>query len=169
MLKKFFKSYIMTLNCALFLAALLLPPCLKADDQNEKFDIKPLYIFQNSGGRDPFSPRYKEETFPTVVAVDITTLALLGITESNNVKTALFKSKIGSNFGYIFTGGRMYGDNDEIISDIAGEFKSDMEVLLRQGDREVLFKLTTNPAGSPNIKGGDQGAARKTTPAANNQ
>lgn len=166
MLKKSFKSYIMALNYAVILAALLMPVCALAGDADGKFDIKPLYIFQNSGGRDPFSPRYKQETFPTVLAVDITTLTLLGITESNNIRTALFKSKIGSNFGYIFTGGRLYGDNDEIITDIAGEFKNDMEVLLRQGDREVLFKLTDNPAGSPNIKATVQDAAKKITPAA---
>jgi hypothetical protein len=168
MLKKYFKRYIMALNCALFLGALLMPVWAKAGAVDEQFEIKPLYIFQNSGGRDPFSPRYKQETFPTVLKVDITTLTLLGITESNNIRTALFKSKIGSNFGYIFTGGKLYGDNEEIITDIAGEFKSNIEVLLRQGDGEVLFKLADNPAGSPNIKGTAQDAAKKTTPAAGN-
>jgi hypothetical protein len=153
MLKKFFKSYIILVYCALFTGVLLVPAQIRADAGGEKLEIKPLYIFRNISGRDPFSPRYMEGKFPAIVSVDITVLKLLGITRSGNVMTALFKSKSGSNFGYIFTGGKLYGDNDALITGIAGEFKSDTEIMLRQGDIEMHYKLDADPAGSPDIIG----------------
>ena len=88
---------------------------------------------------------------PAVVEVDISTFLLIGITNSQDVKAALFRSKSGSPFGYIFMNGKLQGENERIISDVAGEIKSDEEVVLIQGDREVLFKLSTDVSG-PNIR-----------------
>jgi hypothetical protein len=107
----------------------------------DDFEIKPVYIFVNKAGRDPFEPRYKTEAAPAMVDVDITTFSLQGITESKGMQAALFKSKSGNPFGYIFIDGRLYGENDRVIPDVSGEIRENQQVLLVQGDREVLFKL----------------------------
>jgi hypothetical protein len=154
MLKKCAQKYIIR-NIILYIIAFItvfLMPCpanraAAADD----FEIKPVYIFVNKAGRDPFEPRYKTEAAPAMVDVDITTFSLQGITESKGLQAALFKSKSGNPFGYIFIDGKLYGENDRIIPDVSGEIKENQQVLLIQGDREVLFKLDEQIDG-PNIR-----------------
>ena len=154
MLKKSKKSYIIKVIILLFIVALSKPVFIVAEEEEMDFDIKPIYQFQNKSGRDPFEPRYKKELAPAVVEVDISTFLLIGITKSEGANAALFKSKSGNPFGYIFINGKLYGENERIIPDIAGEIKSDSEVVLVQGDREVLFKLSED-GGGPNIRPND--------------
>ena len=134
-----------------FLAAFLLPGTAAAAETADDFEIKPVYVFVDKAGRDPFEPRYKTEAAPAMVDIDITTLSLQGITESRGVQAALFKSKSGNPFGYIFIDGKLYGENDRIIPDVSGEIKENQQVLLIQGDREVLFKIDEQLDG-PNIR-----------------
>jgi hypothetical protein len=117
----------------------------------DDFEIKPVYVFENKAGRDPFEPRYKTEATQSMADVDITTFSLQGITDSKGTQAALFTSKSGNPFGYIFIEGKLYGENDKVISDVSGEIKENAEVLLIQGDREVLFKLNERQNG-PNIR-----------------
>jgi hypothetical protein len=155
MLKKRHKSYIikngiiniMVLTAVFFIAG----TTTGAAESEDEFEIKPLYIFEDKAGRDPFEPRHRKEAVPAMMSVDITTFSLQGITESRGMLAALFKSKSGNPFGYIFMDGKLYGENDRVIPDIAGEIKANNEVLLIQGDREVLFKLDENTDG-PNIR-----------------
>lgn len=152
MLKREIKRYIMAFIGAFLLGLMLIPAVIIAVDSGDDFTVKPSYIFQNKAGRDPFVPRFIKETSFSILAVDITTLSIMGVSESLGVKTALFRTKSGMSFGYIFTDGRLYGDNDLQIADVTGEFKSDFEILLRQGDREVLFRLPSETTNGPNIR-----------------
>ncbi|MCX8092787.1 MAG: hypothetical protein N3E50_01310 [Candidatus Goldbacteria bacterium] len=122
-----------------------------AQEQELIFEIKPIYEFTFKAGRDPFEPRILKEQIPAMIDVDISTFKLMGITESQGVKTALFMSRSGSTFGFIFIDGVLYGENNKKIPGITGEIKNKEEVLLIQGDKEVLFKLTPDIEG-PNIK-----------------
>jgi hypothetical protein len=152
MLKQKNKRYIMTVISALLLSVFSGTAFIAADDNGDDFVVKPIYIFQNKASRDPFVPRFEKDSSYSISAVDITTLSIQGVSESNGVKTALFRTKSGISFGYIFTDGKLYGDNDMEIADVTGEFKSDFEVLLRQGDREVLFRLPSENSGGPDIR-----------------
>ncbi len=143
------------LAAAVFLSAAVMPSFSFAEENNSLFEIKPLYVFQNKGSRDPFIPRYKTGVFPSALTVDISTFSLLGITESRGEKAALFKSKSGVQLGYVFMNGKLMAENDVNVSDVAGEFRGSMEILLRQGDKEVLFKLAKQPTTSPNIRPDD--------------
>jgi hypothetical protein len=152
MLKQENKRYIMVMISALLLSVFLGFAVIKAEGNADDFTVKPIYIFQNKAGRDPFTPRFEKENSFSISAVDITTLSIQGVSESNGIKTALFRTKSGIAFGYIFTEGKLYGDNDMEITDVNGEFKSDFEVMLRQGDREVLFRLPSEASDGPNIR-----------------
>ena len=152
MLKQENKKYIMVMISALLLSVFLGFAVIKAEENADDFTVKPIYIFQNKAGRDPFTPRFEKENSFSISAVDITTLSIQGVSESNGIKTALFRTKSGMTFGYIFTEGKLYGDNDVEITDVNGEFKSDFEVMLRQGDREVLFRLPSEASDGPNIR-----------------
>jgi hypothetical protein len=156
MLKSRFKSSIINMTTAVCMALIFMPACIAADDENNSdFEIKPLYVFQNKAGRDPFVPRYQTGVLPSVLKVDISTFTLLGITQSGAEKAALFKSRSGLQLGYVFMEGKLTADNDVVVSDVAGSFKSDTEILLRQGDKEVLFTMPKLPDNSNEIKPDD--------------
>jgi hypothetical protein len=156
MLKWKNKRFIIRVVSAVLGLLIIIPAFLKAEESADFSAVKPLYIFQNKGGRDPFYPRYMKQTSGSIESVDITTLSLQGVTESNGIKSALLKSRNGLTFGYIFTDGRLYGDNDVEIADVTGEFKGENELLLRQGDREITFSMPENADG-PNIGPADSG------------
>jgi hypothetical protein len=152
MLKKRRQRYIIIWYIIyLFLYGSLILVNVLAQEQELFFEIKPIYEFSFKAGRDPFEPRILKQQIPAIVDIDISTFKLVGITESQGVKTALFMSRSGSSFGFIFVDGVLYGENNKKIPGITGEIRSKDEVLLRQGDREVLFKLTVDIEG-PNIK-----------------
>ena len=150
MLKKKKQRYII-IWCIIYSFLYSLFAIVFAQEQELVFEIKPVYEFNFKAGRDLFEPRILKHQIPAIVDVDISTFKLMGITESNGVKTALFMSRSGSSFGFIFIDGVLYGENNKQISGISGEIKSNEEVILRQGDKEVLFKLTPDIEG-PNIK-----------------
>ena len=155
MFKKGLTGPIAWLVAAAVTAAVLVPVCALADDDNSAFEIKPLYIFQNKAGRDPFTPRYRTGVLPSMLKVDISTFTLVGITQSNGSRAALFRSKTGVQTGYIFMDGRLTTDNDVVVTDVAGVFKNDTEIMLKQGDKEVLFTLPKTPPVSPIIRPDD--------------
>ncbi len=150
MLKKSKQRYIIIWNIIYFFIYGLFS-IVFAQEQELVFEIKPVYEFNYKAGRDPFEPRTLKQQIPAIVDVDISTFKLLGITESDGIKTALFMSRSGSPFGFIFIDGVLYGENNKQIPGITGEIKNNEEVILKQGDKEVLFKLTKDIEG-PNIK-----------------
>lgn len=136
----------------LSLFAILRPaPAAAAAEATEDFEIRPIYQFEYKSARDPFEPRHKREAAPAVAEIDISTFSLMGVTESGGIQAALFRNRNGNPFGYIFMDGKLYGENDRVITGVAGEIRDSGEVLLIQGDREVLFRLNETING-PNIR-----------------
>ncbi len=151
MLKKEIKKDIILKGIIIVMLLINTAFILADDKETDEFVIKPLYVFSNKGKRDPFKPRYKKEVIPVIDTVDISTLVLQGITETKQSKAALFKTMSGSDVSYIFINGKMYKENEEIISDVKGEIKNNKEVVLKQGDKEILFKLSDEVTG-PDIR-----------------
>ncbi len=147
MLKNSGKSYIIILITVVLLAGLTVK--IPAEVTGE-FEIRPRYEFKYKAERDPFYPPYKKDPYKKPPEVDVTTFTLVGITESGGIKTALFVSKGGRKLGYIFTNGRLYAENNMKITGVEGEIKGSQEVVLIQGDNEVVFELADNLQG-PNI------------------
>lgn len=148
MLKKGYKKYIIILKILIILFFSRCFSFAKAIENSEdEFLIKPLYIFKNKGNRDPFKPRYKANIIPVVENISISTLVLQGITETQETKAALFKSS-GENTSYILMDGKFYRENEEVVPGIFGEIISEKEVILRQGDKEIIFKLSDDVTGS---------------------
>jgi hypothetical protein len=144
MLKTAFKRYIIDkiIYIIMLFSAFCAAPAIAADQQPvDEFEIKPVYEFSYKAGRDPFEPRYKNNSIKINDLIDISALYLMGITVSGGGKAALFSFKNGSNFGYVFMDGKLYGENNTVIEDIKGEINENSEVILIQGDREILFKL----------------------------
>jgi hypothetical protein len=154
MLKKVFKRLII----GVALIFILLCPVFSDEPKTQQVDdadfvIKPGYSFTNLINRDPFVPKYKRtEELNVVAKVNISALSLVGITRSNGEKAALFKSTIGDAFGYIFINGVFYGSNDTVIEGISGEIKNDSEVILMQGDKEIVFTLNNDTVTDYNIR-----------------
>ncbi len=147
MLKNSGKSYIIIIITIVLLSGLT--GKIAAAEAGE-FEIKPLYEFKYKAKRDPFYPPYKKDPYQKPPEVDVTTFTLVGITESEGLKTALFVSKRGKKLGYIFTNGKLYAENNMEITGVEGEIKGSKEVVLIQGDNEVVFELADNLQG-PNI------------------
>ena len=125
---------------------------LFASSETINYEIKPKYSFANKGGRDIFTPRNDMEV-NYMERVDISALRLNGISGINGTKAALFGTKSSSEFGYVFMNGALLGENEEIVQGITGEVRNDKEVMLRQGDKEILFKLPDDNASEVNING----------------
>jgi hypothetical protein len=138
---------------------LLMPLCpvfsLETVQQSDDTDyvIKPQYIFSNKAGRDPFMPKFKKMgEMNASDKINISALSIVGITESKGEKAALFKTTIGDPFGYIFFDGVFYGPNDTVVDGISGEIKNSNEVLLVQGDKEIIFTLNSDTVTTYSIR-----------------
>ncbi len=147
MLKKSFKRYIIekivTVAILFFTCQIMASDTGNVPVSTNENDIviKPLYVFENKGNRDPFISRANQQVFPQLKILDISALKLYGIMESEGRRSALFGNKSGNSFGYILKDGEFYEENNNIVPDVKGDIKSDKEVLLIQGDKEILFKL----------------------------
>ena len=111
------------------------------------FSAKPIFEYKVDSGRDPFSPGQLIKYVRGQSNVQISSLMLEGITITGNRKSALLRTTGGFMFSYIFEDGRLYGDNSKVIEGITGKILNKYEVLLQQGDREILFKLEKGMTG----------------------
>ena len=150
MLKTAPGKYIMILM-VLFAAVTCFCGTAYSEQESDELIVRPGYIFSNKGGRDPFYPRHIGQPLSAYTGVDISSLSLAGVTVTNGVQAALFVNKTGQSAGFVFVNGKMYGDNDQEIIGINGEIKSSSEVLLIQGDKEVMYTLN-EPVNSLNIR-----------------
>ncbi len=103
--------------------------------------VKPIYEFKSGNLRNPFLPRQFGKMAQGEEYVHISALKLKGITFSGNSKSAMFVSIGGSDFNYLLIDGVFYGENNKEISEITGEVKNNFEAVLRQGDKEILYRL----------------------------
>ncbi|PKL92312.1 MAG: hypothetical protein CVV21_03090 [Candidatus Goldiibacteriota bacterium HGW-Goldbacteria-1] len=111
------------------------------------FSAKPIFEYKVESGRDPFSPRQLIKYVRGQSNVQISSLMLEGITITGNRKSALLRTTGGFMFSYIFEEGKLYADNSKVIEGITGKILNQYEVLLQQGDREILFKLEKDMTG----------------------
>ena len=79
-------------------------------------------------------------------AVEVTSKKVR-ITITGKNKSALLRTTGGFLFSYIFEDGRLFGDNSKVIEGVSGKILNDNELLLKQGDKEIIFKLEKDMTG----------------------
>ena len=79
--------------------------------------------------------------------VQISSLMLEGITITGKNKSALRGLPAVFFSNYIFEDGRLFGDNSKVIEGVSGKILNDNELLLKQGDKEIIFKLEKDMTG----------------------
>jgi len=120
-----------------------LPVCTKlAADETEALLLQPRY--EARGRRDPFVQPKAGRLHQVMERVDISTLRLTGVIRNPKQALALFVSQSGSKFGYLLKGGRLYRENQQVIPDITGKVINPRKVVLKQGDKQIVFKLRSN-------------------------
>jgi len=122
----------------IILFAVLLPFYAFAEDE---LSVKPIYEFKSAGARNPFLPRQFSQMAQGEEYVHISALKLKGITISGESKSAIFVSAGGADFNYLLIDGIFYGENSKELNQITGEVKSSYEAVLRQGDKEIVYRL----------------------------
>ncbi len=132
-----------------FLAAVILTGVCPGGAQAETsdFSAKPVFEYRVDSGRDPFSPTQLVKFVRGQSNIQISSLMLEGITITGNSKSALLRTTGGFLFSYIFEDGKLYGDNSKVIEGITGKILNEHEVILKQGDREIIFKLEKDATG----------------------
>ena len=130
-----------------FVVLLMFFLAASAHAQGNQYSAAPIFEFKNETGRDPFSAKQLITYMGQQDNLQISTLMLEGITNTGNRKTALFSTTGGFKSGYIFEDGVLYGDNDKVIEGIEGKILNKDEIILKQGDKEVLFKLDKEVSG----------------------
>jgi len=130
---------------AVFLAVIFFPANSSADVSD--FTAKPAFEYKVESGRDPFSPKQLITYVRGQSNVQISSLMLEGITITGTNKSALLRTTGGFLFSYIFKDGKLYGDNSKVIEGVSGRILNNNELLLKQGDKEIIFKLEKDMTG----------------------
>lgn len=108
--------------------------------EDEKL-FKPLAQYQLKGRRDPFLQPQAGLAHNVMNRVDIGMLRLTGVIQHPQRALALFAVASGPKFGYLLKGGKLYRENNQPVAGITGEILSRTEVVLKQGDDRMVFKL----------------------------
>jgi hypothetical protein len=103
--------------------------------------FQPSVLYQVKGRRDPFIRSQPGSTYRVVTRVDITILRLTGVISHPQRSLALFNTQTGPRFGYILKGGQLYRENNQLVLGITGEIVNRNEVVLKQGDKRILYRL----------------------------
>ncbi len=136
---------LLTAGFAVFFAVIFLP--VNSGAEVSDFSAKPVFEYKVESGRDPFSPKQLVTYVRTQSNVQISSLMLEGITINGKNKSALLRTTGGFLFSYIFEDGRLFGDNSKVIEGVSGKILNDNELLLKQGDKEIIFKLEKDMTG----------------------
>lgn len=117
----------------------------------EEFSLKPVRLYSERNRRDPFvlasydKARLKDgknisESFkPELKELSISRLELTGFSSANGQRWALFKQKDSRNT-YVLKLGRFYTSGNKRLKNVWGRILPNDEVLLRQGERKLVFK-----------------------------
>ena len=136
---------LLTAGFAVFFAVIFLS--VNSGAEVSDFSAKPVFEYKVESGRDPFSPKQLVTYVRTQSNVQISSLMLEGITITGKNKSALLRTTGGFLFSYIFEDGRLFGDNSKVIEGVSGKILNDNELLLKQGDKEIIFKLEKDMTG----------------------
>ena len=105
--------------------------------------LKPHYLFNMRGRRDPFDNVNRWRSAGTNV-FNITTLGFKGLIEVNGQASALF---ISSNDKAVYTlrGSQLFGANDRVLPGVSGRILNEKEVRLKQGELTLNFSALRAP------------------------
>ena len=114
---------------------------LEAEEKKLTLQTGPQPVYKTKGRNDPFLPPRFGKLHKVAEQVDIENLKLTGIIRNPQRALALFSSRTGPKFGYLLKGERLYRENFQPIPEITGEISHPRKVVLKQGDREIVFRL----------------------------
>ena len=114
---------------------------LEAGEKKPALLIGSQPVYKIEGRRDPFLQPWTGKLHKVTEQVDIENLKLTGIIRNPRRAMALFSSRIGPKFGYLLKGDRLYRENFQPVPGIIGEISNPQKVVLKQGDREIIFRL----------------------------
>jgi len=98
------------------------------------------FTYKAKNRRDPFI-QPSSRAIAKSGKINIVNLKLVGMLRNPQKVMALFTAKTGPKFGYLFQDNRLFKENHQPIVGISGEINNPKEVVLRQGEKEVVFKL----------------------------
>jgi len=110
-------------------------------DSSETLQVKPQVKYMSKGRRDPFVKPLAGRLFNVMQKVDIETLRLTGVIRNSRQAVALFASQSGPKFGFLLKNGKLYRENHQTVSGITGKVVNPGKVILKQGEKQIVFKL----------------------------
>ncbi len=105
-----------------------------------KSALKPQYLFNMRGRRDPFVNSARWASVGSG-GFNITLLQFKGVIATEGSTTALFLSSADRAL-YTLRGSRLYGANDKPVPGVTGRLVSDAEARLRQGELVLNFSAS---------------------------
>lgn len=111
------------------------------DSDNSRLLVRSKIAYHSKGRRDPFVQPRINNYHHLLGQVDIESLKLTGIIRNDQQATALFTTQTGPRFGYLLKQGKLYRENHQPVTGITGDVINPKQVVLRQGEREIIFKL----------------------------
>lgn len=111
------------------------PQAAPADLHNSM--LKPRYLFNMRGRRDPFINVTRLATAGSAGLV-ISSLQFKGVIGVEGATAALFVS-VNDRALYTLRGNRLYGSGEKAVPGVSGRMLSDREVRLRQGELVLNF------------------------------
>jgi len=111
-----------------------------ASPEEESYFAPPA-VYQIKGRRDPFVQPQAGMLHNVVSRMDIEVLRLTGVISHPRRSLALFTTQTGPKFGYLLKDGKLYGENHKLIGGVTGEIVSRERVILKQGDKRLVFQL----------------------------
>ena len=106
----------------------------------EQVSLKPVFLFDMRGRKDPFVPYGLMTATAKVDGLDIREMGFGGLLQVREQRVALFTA-LGKH--YTLKGGKLYGPDGAVIAGIHGrvvkQTVDDGQVLLEQGEQRLLF------------------------------
>jgi Tfp pilus assembly protein PilP len=100
--------------------------------------------YEARGRRDPFVQPSAGRLNQVIENINIENLRLTGVIRNPKQAMALFASQTGTKFGYVLKGTKLYRENHQAIPGITGKVLNPKEVLLKQGEKQIVFKLRSH-------------------------
>jgi len=122
-------------------AAVWLPAGTAAVTSSDEAFFRPPVVYEARDRRDPFVQPQQGRLRNVLGRVDIDVLKLTGVIYNPRRSLALFRTVTGPSFGYLLQGGKLFSENHQPVAGITGEVRNSEEAVLRQGDKEIVFRL----------------------------
>jgi Tfp pilus assembly protein PilP len=103
--------------------------------------FQPPAVYQSQTRRDPFVQPAAGRLNNILPRLDIDSLKLTGVISHPHRSLALFTAQTGPRFGYLLKEGKLYGENHRLVSGVTGQVLNSEQVILKQGNRRIVFKM----------------------------